>query len=224
VAETIHILIADDHPLFRIALSQAINLIFEDARISEAGSIDDLQKLMARGDNYDLLLLDLQMPGAHGFSGLIYLRGQYPEVPVVVVSGNDQDKIIAKAINHGASGFIPKSTDLPDMAAAIKMVLAGALWMPPGFKTPDQDMQAEEISIAQTVATLTPQQFRVFTLLSEGMLNKQIAYEMGVAEGTVKAHVTGILKKFGAYSRSHLIIAAQKLEAKDATETTGPYG
>ncbi|MBL4802183.1 MAG: response regulator transcription factor, partial [Emcibacter sp.] len=103
------ILIADDHPLFRIALKQAIELAFKQANIEEAGSIDEVQKRMEGRAPYDLLLLDLQMPGAHGFSGLIYLRGQYPEVPVVVVSGNDQDKIIAKAMNHGASGFIPKS-------------------------------------------------------------------------------------------------------------------
>lgn len=214
-----NILIADDHPLFRIALTQAINLAFEEARIWEAGSIDEVQKLLLnQGDQVDLLLLDLQMPGAHGFSGLIYLRGQHPEIPVVVVSGNDQDKVIAKAMNHGASGFIPKSTDLPDMAAAIKVILEGGVWIPPNYKIQQHNIQEEEVSIAETVASLTPQQFRVFTLLSGGMLNKQIAYEMGVAEGTVKAHVTGILKKFGAFSRSHLIIAAQKLEAEAETD------
>lgn len=215
-----HILIADDHPLFRIALKQAIQMAFDDAHISEAGSIDEVQARMADGQPYDLLLLDLQMPGARGFSGLIYLRGQYPEVPVVVVSGNDQDKVIAKAMSHGASGFIPKATDLSEMAVAIKHIFDGSLWVPPAYAerslTGNQNLQEEEISIAETVASLTPQQFRVFTFLSEGMLNKQIAYEMGVAEGTIKAHVTGILKKFGAYSRGHLIIAAQKLETEDA--------
>lgn len=213
-----NILIADDHPLFRIALKQATMLAFDDANISEAGSIDDILKLMDREGPCDLLLLDLKMPGARGFSGLIYLRGQYPEVPVVVVSGNDQDKVIAKAMKHGASGFIPKSTDLPDMAKAIKTIVGGACWVPPGFSSEQHNIQDEEISIAETVASLTPQQFRVFTHLSEGMLNKQIAYEMGVAEGTVKAHVTGILKKFGAYSRGHLIIAAQRLEAEELPE------
>lgn len=208
-------LIADDHPLFRIALKQATMDAFEDALIDEAGSIDEIMKLMGKGAPYDLLLLDLQMPGANGFSGLIYLRGQYPEVPVVVVSGNDQDKIIAKAMNHGASGFIPKSTNLPEMAKAIKIIIGGTFWVPPGFSAVRQDIGDEEISIAETVTSLTPQQFRVFTLLSEGMLNKQIAFEMDVAEGTVKAHVTGILKKFDTYSRGHLIIAAQKLQADE---------
>jgi len=212
------ILIADDHPLFRIALKQATMNAFEDAQIDEAGSIDDVMNLMRQGASYDLLLLDLQMPGACGFSGLIYLRGQYPEVPVVVVSGNDQDKIIAKAMAHGASGFIPKSMDLPAIAKAIRIIVDGAFWIPPDFSAVQQDIGNEEISIAETVASLTPQQFRVFTLLSEGMLNKQIAFEMDVAEGTVKAHVTGILKKFGAYSRGHLIIAAQKLEADERPE------
>ena len=117
-----HILIADDHPLFRIALIQAIQMAFDEADINEAGSIDEVQSRMADGEPYDLLLLDLQMPGAQGFSGLIYLRGQYPEVPVVVVSGNDQDKVITKAMSHGASGFIPKATDLSDMAVAIKEI------------------------------------------------------------------------------------------------------
>ncbi len=212
------ILIADDHPLFRIALKQAIELAFDECTITEAGSIDDVQGYMTQNGPYDLLLLDLQMPGARGFSGLIFLRGQYPDVPIVVVSGNDQDRVIARAMNHGASGFIPKSTDLPQMAQAIRAILAGAIWVPPGFELQRQNIQNEDISIAETVASLTPQQFRVFTFLSEGMLNKQIAYEMDVAEGTVKAHVTGILKKFGAYSRSHLIIAAQRLEAEEAVE------
>ncbi len=212
-----NILIADDHPLFRIALQQATKAAFDNANIDEAGSIDEVMKLMEHGQSYDLLLLDLQMPGASGFSGLIYLRGQYPEVPVVVVSGNDQDKIIVKAMAHGAAGFIPKSTDLMDMADAIKIIMGGDLWLPSSFSAIEQNIQKEEISIAEAVASLTPQQFRVFTLLSEGMLNKQIAYEMGVAEGTVKAHVTGILKKFGTFSRSHLIIASQKLEAEDVS-------
>jgi len=211
----VNILIADDHPLFRVALRQAVNLAFHDAVIREAGSIDEIQRMMRPGSGCDLLLLDLQMPGAHGFSGLIYLRGQFPDVPVVVVSGNDQDKIIAKAMAHGASGFIPKSTDLSDMAAAFRVIFDGTPWVPPGFEARGQDIQDDEISTAGIVATLTPQQFRVFTLIAEGMLNKQIAYEMGVAEGTVKAHVTGILKKFGAYSRGHLIIAAQRLETEE---------
>lgn len=213
-----NILIADDHPLFRIALKQATELAFDNAHIDEAGSIDDVMRLMEQSQPYDLLLLDLQMPGARGFSGLIYLRGQYPEVPVVVVSGNDQNKTIAKAMNHGASGFIPKLTDLPDMATAFKTIIDGAVWVPPGFSPDQQKIQEEEISIAETVASLTPQQFRVFTFLSEGMLNKQIAYELGVAEGTIKAHVTGILKKFGVYSRGHLIIAAQRLETEGLPE------
>ncbi len=212
------ILIADDHPLFRIALKQAIELAFDECNITEAGSIDDVQGYMTQNGPCDLILLDLQMPGARGFSGLIFLRGQYPDVPIVVVSGNDQDRVIAKAMNHGASGFIPKSTDLPQMAQAIRAILAGAIWVPPGFELQQQNIRNEDISIAETVASLTPQQFRVFTFLSEGMLNKQIAYEMDVAEGTVKAHVTGILKKFGAYSRSHLIIAAQRLEAEETVE------
>ncbi|MCF8473560.1 MAG: response regulator transcription factor [Emcibacter sp.] len=213
-----NILIADDHPLFRIALKQAAESAFDDVVIHEAGSIDDIMTLLGKGFVPDLLLLDLQMPGSIGFSGLIYLRGHYPEVPVVVVSGNDQDKNIAKAMSHGASGFIPKSTDLPDMAEAIRTIVNGSFWVPPYFVAQNNGIQDEEISIAETVASLTPQQFRVFSYLSEGMLNKQIAYEMGVAEGTVKAHVTGILKKFGTYSRGHLIIAAQRLDVEELSE------
>lgn len=213
-----HILIADDHPLFRIALTQAIGLAFPGGQIDQAGSIDEVQQVMQREQGYDLLLLDLHMPGAHGFSGLVHLRGQYPEIPVVIVSGNDQDKVIGKALKHGASGFIPKSTDLPEMAEAIRAIMAGAVWTPRDYDDTRQRFAEDEISIAETVASLTPQQFRVFTHLSGGMLNKQIAYEMGVAEGTVKAHVTGILKKFGAYSRSQLIIAAQKLDAEETME------
>ncbi len=177
--------------------------------ILEAGSIAELQALLEKSASPDLILLDLHMPGAHGLSGLIFLRGQYPDVPVVVVSASDDQQVIQKTKNHGANGFIPKSTPLEDLKTAILKVLEGENWWPVNF----QPAESKETSdIEARLATLTPQQFRVLGMISEGMLNKQIAYDLEVSEATIKAHVTATFKKLGVRSRTQAVIAIKELE------------
>jgi len=158
-----------------------------------------------------LVLLDLHMPGASGFSGLIYLRTHFPSVPVVVVSGNEQASVIHRAMHFGASGFIPKSSSMSTIAQAIQLVLDGGQWVPDDVPEADQQVDAQDSQFADQLASLTPQQFKVMVMLTEGLLNKQIAYELNVSEATIKAHVTAILRKLGVYSRTQAVIAAGRL-------------
>ncbi|GLK77005.1 DNA-binding response regulator [Methylopila jiangsuensis] len=203
------LLIADDHPLFRTALREAV--AGEAAEIVEAGSFDDASKIL-EDDTFDLVLLDLTMPGVSGFSGLMYLRAQYPATPVVVVSANEDPTTIRRCMEFGASGFIPKTLDVEKMRDAVRVVLAGDTWTPPDLdlSAPSDDGSAKLVS---RLGTLTPQQVRVLMMLSQGLLNKQIAYELGVSEATVKAHVSAILAKLGVESRTQAVIAASKIEA-----------
>jgi len=212
VGDSARLVIADDHPLFRGALREAVSGLFEKVEIAEAGSFDDVAKLLEHGGEVDLILLDLSMPGVRGFSGLMYLRAQYPSVPVVVVSANDDPAVIRRCMEFGASGFIPKTLGVNEMGRAISRVLEGGVWTPP-----DVDLKAgadsESADLMGRLATLTPQQVRVLMMLSEGLLNKQIAYNLTVSEATVKAHVSAILQKLGVESRTQAVIAAAKIEA-----------
>jgi DNA-binding NarL/FixJ family response regulator len=213
LADTTHyrFVIADDHPLFRGALREAVTGLFQHVEIGEAGSFEDVAKLLESGGEVDLILLDLNMPGVRGFSGLMYLRAQYPSVPIVVVSANDDPTVIRRCMDLGTSGFIPKTLGIEEMRAAIKRVLEGGVWTPP-----DVDLGAgadtETANLLARLASLTPQQVRVLMMLSEGLLNKQIAYELGVSEATVKAHVSAILQKLGVESRTQAVITAAKIE------------
>jgi len=206
------LVIADDHPLFRGALREAVAGMLDRVEVAEAGTFDEVAGLLDRGGDVDLILLDLKMPGVRGFSGLMYMRAQYPSVPVVVVSANDDPSAIRRCMEFGASGFIPKTVGVEAMRAAIQRVLDGGVWTPPDVDlTAGSD--AETAELMARMATLTPQQVRVLMMLSEGLLNKQIAYQLGVSEATVKAHVSAILQKLGVESRTQAVIAAAKIEA-----------
>ncbi|MGB7179928.1 MAG: response regulator transcription factor [Xanthobacteraceae bacterium] len=207
-----HLLIADDHPLFRGALREAVNGLFDRAQIAEAGTFEEVTELLERGGDIDLILLDLRMPGVRGFSGLMYLRAQYPSLPIVVVSANDDPAVIRRCMEFGASGFIPKTLGVEVMRQAVAQVLRGEVWTPPDVDL-QRDNDAESAAVIARLATLTPQQVRVLMMLSGGLLNKQIAYELSVSEATVKAHVSAILQKLGVESRTQAVIAAGKIEA-----------
>ena len=204
--------IADDHPLFRGALKEAVGNQFSGAQVFEAGGFEDLQTLLEREGDIDLVLLDLAMPGVRGFSGLLYLRAQFPGVPVVIVSAPEEADVIRRCMEFGASGFLPKTLGIDAMRAAIRRVLEGGVWTPPDVDlTTGADDDTRDL--VTKLSTLTPQQVRVLMMLSGGLLNKQIAYELGVSEATVKAHVSAILQKLGVESRTQAVIAAAKIEA-----------
>jgi DNA-binding NarL/FixJ family response regulator len=204
------LVIADDHPLFRDALRQAVGSVLPSAKIDEAGSFEELTALLDQDSDVDLVLLDLTMPGISGFSGLIYLRAQFPAIPVVIVSASDDGGTIRQSLDFGASGFIPKRFGVDTLRDAIMKVLDGDVWVPS-----DTDLSSatdpELVRLRDRLVTLTPQQVRVLMMLSEGLLNKQIAYELGVSEATIKAHVSAILQKLGVESRTQAVIAAAKI-------------
>ncbi|WP_375459558.1 response regulator [uncultured Enterovirga sp.] len=206
------IILADDHPLFREALRRALETILQDASVEECSGLDTLQDSLTRSRDVDLVLLDLTMPGVQGFSGLIYLRAQFPEIPIVIVSATEDAVVIRRAVEFGASGFIPKSLDLDGIGNAVRTVLSGDIWVPP-----DVDLEGgedkETADLIRNFGRLTPQQMRVLMMLSEGLLNKQIAYELGVSEATIKAHVSAILQKLGVDSRTQAVIAASRIGA-----------
>jgi DNA-binding NarL/FixJ family response regulator len=206
------LMIADDHPLFRGAMREAVSGLPDRTECTEAGSFDEVAALLEKGSEFDLVLLDLSMPGARGFSGLMYLRAQYPGVPVAVVSANDDPMAIRRCMEFGASGFIPKTLGVDGMRDAISRILGGGVWTPPDVDL-SSGSDAEAAELMARMATLTPQQVRVLMMLSEGLLNKQIAYQLGVSEATVKAHVSAILQKLGVESRTQAVIAAAKIEA-----------
>ena len=205
------LVIADDHPLFRGALREAVTGLFERVDIAEAGTFNEVAELLERGGDVDLVLLDLTMPGVRGFSGLMYLRAQYPGVPVIVVSANDDPAAIRRCMEFGASGFIPKTLGTEAMRGAIQRILSGGVWTPPDVDL-SAGSDAETAALMARMATLTPQQVRVLMMLSEGLLNKQIAYQLSVSEATVKAHISAILQKLGVESRTQAVIAAAKIE------------
>jgi DNA-binding NarL/FixJ family response regulator len=207
------ILIADDHPLFRSALHQALTLgLGPDARLVEAESIADLEARLTEKSDWDLVLLDLNMPGAYGFSGLVLLRGQYPQVPVVMVSAQEEAAVVVKSKEFGASGFIPKSSSLETIQQAVRTVLDGDTWWPAQVND-NVIVSPEARAASQGLASLTPQQFRVLTMVCEGLLNKQIAYELSVSEATIKAHVTAIFRKLNVRTRTQAALLLQQLES-----------
>jgi DNA-binding NarL/FixJ family response regulator len=204
------VLIADDHPLFRDALKRAVARVLPSANLVETDSVAGLLAAADTHPEADLLLLDLNMPGARGFSALVHVRGQYPRLPVVVVSAREEPAVMRRALACGASGFIPKSSDLDTIARAIDEILAGQIWLPPGVDA-SGSLDPDEQALAARIAELTPQQFRVLGMLGEGLLNKQIAYDLGVSEATIKAHMTAILRKLGAHNRTQAILMASRL-------------
>lgn len=206
-----HFIIADDHPLFRGALRQTLEKSFESVRIVEAGSLSDVTEILEAGEDIDLILLDLSMPGMRGFSGLMYLRAQFPSVPAVIVSATEDTSSIRRCLEFGAAGFIPKSLGPEIIESALEAILAGNIWVPADINL-DSGEDAESDLVAR-LSSLTPQQVRVLMMLSQGLLNKQIAYELTVSEATVKAHVSAILQKMGVDSRTQAVIAAAKIEA-----------
>jgi DNA-binding NarL/FixJ family response regulator len=205
------VLIADDHPLFRGALRQAVGSAAPDAAILEGGTFEEVTRALGSERDIDLVLLDLNMPGMQGFSGLAYVRSSHPEIPVLVVSGSDNAQVVRRCLDFGASGFLPKRETIETMRAAIRAVMDGGSWTPEDFDH-NQPEDRETADLVRRLATLTPQQVRVLMMLSEGKLNKQIAYELDVSEATVKAHVSAILTKLDVDSRTQAVIAASRID------------
>jgi len=204
------IIIADDHPLFRQALLGTLKNKLSQTQWLEAQTIAELEQQLQDNGDSDLLLLDLNIPGAHGFSTLIHVRNHFPQIPVVVVSAHEDQNTISKAMGYGAAGFVPKSTPVDDIFSAIMTVLSGETWLPASFQHAQESN--DNIDIAERVASLTQQQYRILTMFAQGLLNKQIAYDLNVSEATIKAHATAIFRKLDVRNRTQAVIAISQLD------------
>src|SRR5210317_1590140 len=208
-AETV--IVADDHPLFRTAIKEALQASQGETNFLEASSFESLQELVSHNPEVDLVLLDLHMPGVSGFAGLVYLCKRYPSIPVVIISANEDPLVIQRALEHGAAGFITKSSSIQVITSAINDILLGEIWAPESIQANLPGNNVSELAMAERMAQLTPQQFKVLMMVTQGLLNKQIAYEMEISEATVKAHVTAIMNKLGVSNRTQAVLAASKL-------------
>lgn len=210
-------IIADDHPLFRAALHQALRESLGDS-IEQVASFDELSASLQHTPLVELVFLDLNMPGNQGLTGLTSLRNQYPDILVVVVSANEQLSVIRRALDFGASAYIPKSVPLELLTNAVEQVLAGETWVPPEIadELRHSDANPQQQAFAAQLEQLTPQQFKVLQCIADGLLNKQIAYQLNVQETTIKQHASAILRKLGVYNRTQAgIMFRQMLNSED---------
>lgn len=213
------VIVADDHPLFRTAIKEALEAEQGETNFLEANSFESLQALVDEQKEVDLVLLDLHMPGVSGFAGLVYLCKRYPSVPVVIISANEDPVVIKRALEHGAAGFIPKSSSIDTITQAISSILMGEIWAPALTRSDLPGSNNSETELAERMAQLTPQQFKVLMMMSQGLLNKQIAYDLGVSEATIKAHVTAIMGKLCVSNRTQAVLAASKLAVSNPNST-----
>lgn len=210
------VLIIDDHPLFRDALGTAVKQSWPSVTTIEVASVEAALTALENDRDFDIALLDLNLPGVHGFDGLLRVRAHHPRLPVLVVSGLEDGEIVDEAIRYGAAGFLPKSLGREVLGSAVESILRGDIYIPPAWQNeataPSVDAGA---SIIARVLTLTPQQLRVLFMLREGLLNKQIAHELDVGSTTVKKHVSEILRKLVVHSRTQAVIEMSKLDKNE---------
>ena len=209
------IVIADDHPIFRHAMSSCVAINFPSAFLLEVATLDELQVLLNQREDIDLVLLDLNMPGSHGLSALIHMRATLPGLSVVVISALEDPVTIQRALQLGAAGFIPKSSNLREITKAIWQVLSGSRYIPSSINLSQlPSLNAKERSTAIKIGLLTPQQFRIASMLTVDMLNKQIGDSLKIAEATVKVHMKAIMEKLEVYNRTQVALVMQTFEAQ----------
>jgi DNA-binding NarL/FixJ family response regulator len=207
----ITLLVADDHPLYRDALRGALSKNINDLTLLEASNLDETVKCLSSQD-VDLLLFDLHMPGSSDLFGLIHIRKLFPDLPVAVISGIEDVNIVAKVMQAGALGFVPKTTSAIHLAEAVRTMLDGDLWLPESMPSNVAEMDEAFSQLVKQVSSLTPAQYKVLCLLRDGLLNKQIGYELDIAEATVKAHITAVFKKLGINNRTQAVLIASQLQ------------
>lgn len=202
--------VVDDHPLFREALAGTLRRLHPGCRVIETATFEQLQDLLETEPELDLVLLDLHLPGRHGLSALAWLRGRYPELPVLLISAHDDSAIIRRALADGAAGFLSKSADSETIARAIERVLEGDIWVPAGLQPHARgSLEAEAV---RRIGELTPRQYRILLMLGDGLLNKQIAWELEITEATVKAHMTAIMRKLEVSNRTQAVTLLNRLQ------------
>ena len=204
-------LISDDHPLYREALISALQPLFENVDIIQSDDLDSTLEALQQHSDFDLVLLDLNMPGCDSFYGLIRVSQDFPQVPVAVVSASDSIDVVSKVMNLGAKGFISKATPTVTIAEALKQIMDGRNWFPEDMQIDIEDY-VPAIDIAKLVGELTPKQFKVLKLLQTGLLNKQIAFDLNITEATVKAHISAVFRKFNVNTRTQAVLMLKDLD------------
>jgi DNA-binding NarL/FixJ family response regulator len=212
------ILVADDHPMFRSAIVHTLHAAIGGCRVLEVSSQSTLEACLVATPELDLVLLDLMMPEAIGFSSLLWLRTERPDVPVIVISSDDRPRTVRRAQQFGAAGFVPKAAPVDDLHKAVQRVMEGGLW----FESQRAERSEQDAALAARLAQLTPQQFRVLMLVAEGLLNKQIADRLGLAENTVKIHVTAVLSKLDCRSRTQAAVLVKSLDLEEGDDAGLP--
>jgi DNA-binding NarL/FixJ family response regulator len=205
-------LIADDHPLFRDAMVGALKPLFIMSEMIQSDSLDSTLQALSLHPDTDLVLLDLHMPGCENFYGIMRVSEDYPHIPIAVVSASDSVEVVSRVMGFGAKGFIPKSTSTQQIAQALQSIMAGNSWLPQGMSEKISAVDDEYIGVAQKVAELTPKQFQVLKLLQDGLLNKQIGYNLNITEATVKAHISAIFRKLDVNTRTQAVLFLKQLE------------
>lgn len=205
-------LIADDHPLYREALKSALQTEFPDASYLESESFATTLNALKNQRKVNLVLLDLNMPGCENYYGLLKIRQQFPNLPIVVVSASDDLDTIEQVMTFGANAFVSKSSATSNLVEALKSVLAGKNWIAEGIALNAKKVSGDKIDIARKVSELTPKQFKVLCLLNKGLMNREIASELNVTEATIKAHVGALFRRLKVKSRTQILVAVEKLK------------
>lgn len=212
------IIVADDHPLFREAMKQVLPQVINECEVIEAENFYDLKSALDASSDIDLVLMDLHMPGNKGFAGLALVKAEHPAIAVVMVSASDTPQIIHRSFKFGASAYIPKSSSFEVIKAAITKVIEGEIWMPEELKSEVELAKSPDDDFAEKIASLTPQQFKVLSMIADGKLNKQIAYDLNIQETTIKHHVSAILRKLNVINRTGAGIMFNQLQVDDDSQ------
>lgn len=205
------LLIADDHPLYRDALKGALKMSHDEITILETGDVNSTVSALQENE-VDLLMLDLHMPGSSDLFGFLHIQKQFSDLPIAVISGTEDASLISKIVGLGAIGFIPKTASASSIGDALKTMLEGDVWLPESVRLQIQDVDENFSKLAENVASLTPSQYKVLCYMRDGLLNKQIGYNLDIAEATVKAHVTAIFRKLGINNRTQAVLIASELQ------------
>ncbi|MCL1036144.1 response regulator transcription factor [Shewanella corallii] len=214
----VNILVADDHPLFREAVSLVLNTSLEECNILEAEDVEQTLAMIQSHDDLDLILLDLNMPGSGGLNTLLEIRNIAPAVPVVIISAETNRKIILQTITYGAVGFVSKSSSKQEIGNAIEQILEGNVYLPADIIRADTETvqpksrQHEAQISSEMLYTLTRKQLLVLKAMAMGSSNKQIAYDLNISETTVKSHVSAILKKLGVHNRTQAVVGLSNVD------------
>lgn len=207
-----HIILVDDHPLFREALRSTIRLGLPHARIEEADSIGAAKAVLAERPGIDVIVLDLSMKGVTGFDGMMSLRIRFPRIPILVCSGLEEGRIVREALRLGAAGFVPKSATRATYVEALDCIMRGSIYVPDLAQQVHEPEASETTDASARIAALTPAQMNVLSMIKRGKLNKQIAFELGIGDSMVKAHVSEIMRKLGVRNRTQVALCASALD------------